>query len=183
MNQIPYIWIEALAWRQVLAHLDFTAHIRHDQHPNMAPRLIALEEHFDTGLFPSDALHQNMPSHLTNKLHDLGQDRVKQLDAGSCSMQVLSHIGSWGEVEQYVKSNDRLAAACREFPERFAGFAQLPMHDPEAAVAELERSVKDLGFVGALLNNHNSDGSMYDEKKYWPVFERAVELDVPGMHL
>ncbi|KAK5162858.1 uncharacterized protein LTR77_011115 [Saxophila tyrrhenica] len=144
----------------------------------MAP-LIALEEHFDTSLFPSDALHENLPSHLTERLHDLGEGRIKNLDAGKTSLQVLSHIGCWTPVKECVESNDRLAAACRQYPDRFAGFAQLPMQDPQAAVKELERTVRELRFVGALLNNHTEDGSMYDDQKFWPVFERAVELDVP----
>lgn len=145
----------------------------------MAPRLIALEEHFDTGLFPSDALHDNLPAHLHEKSHDLGEERVKNLDAGSISMQVLSHIGCWTPVDKCIESNDKLAAACKSYPTRFAGFAQLPMQEPQAAVAELERTVENLGFLGALVNNHTEDGSMYDDPKFWPVFERAVELDVP----
>lgn len=145
----------------------------------MAPPLIALEEHFDTGLFPSDALHDNLPSHIGDRLHDLAESRVKDLDAGSISLQVLSHIGCWTPIKACIESNDRLAAACKRSPSRFAGFAQLPMQDPQAAAAELERTVKELGFVGALLNNHTEDGSMYDDQKFWPVFERAVELDVP----
>lgn len=53
------------------------------------------------------------------------------------------------------------------------------MQNPRAAAEELERTVKQHGFVGALVNNHCEDGSMYDDEKFWPVFERAVELDVP----
>lgn len=145
----------------------------------MVPPLLTLEEHFDTGLFPSDALHDNMPAHLTAKMHDLGSGRIKDMDAGSVALQVLSHIGCWTPVDQCIESNDRLAAACKQYPTRFAAFAQLPMQDPAAAVAELDRTVKDLGFVGALINNHTEDGSTYDDPRFWPVFARAVELDVP----
>jgi len=49
---------------------------------------------------------------------------------------------------------------------------------PLAAAAELARCVQDLGFVGALLDNH-LDGEFYDAAKFWPVFEKAQELDVP----
>lgn len=51
--------------------------------------------------------------------------------------------------------------------------------DPSAAADELERTVKQYGFLGALINNTSDDGSMYDDEKFWPVFERAVQLDVP----
>lgn len=54
----------------------------------------------------------------------------------------------------------------------------LPMHEPPAAADELQRCIKTHGFVGALINNH-VNGKFYDDPTYWPVFERAVELDVP----
>ena len=145
----------------------------------MVPPLIALEEHFDTKLFESDLLHDNLPAQLQDQLRDIGPHRIEALDAGKVSIQVLSHIGSVTPVKECIKSNDLLAAACRQYPGRFAGFAQLPMQDPEAAVAELERTIGEHGFVGALINNHCGDGTMYDDKKLWPVFEKAVSLDVP----
>ncbi|TKA83656.1 hypothetical protein B0A55_00441 [Friedmanniomyces simplex] len=76
------------------------------------------------------------------------------------------------------QANDELAAACDQHPKRFAGFAILPMLDPPAAAAELERSVRTHGFLGALVNN-TTDGIFYDDEKYWPTFERAAQLDVP----
>jgi len=54
----------------------------------------------------------------------------------------------------------------------------LPMSNPIGAAAELERCIKELGFAGALVNNH-LDGQFYDDPKFWPVFEKAVELDIP----
>lgn len=145
----------------------------------MAPPLIALEEHFDTGLFKADDLHDNLPPHLHEKLHDLGDKRVKDLDNGKCGLQVLSHVGGPTPVKECIESNNKLAAACKEHPNRLAGWANLPMQEPEAAVKELDRAVKELGFVGALLNNHTETGELYDDEKFWPVFERAAELDVP----
>ena len=52
------------------------------------------------------------------------------------------------------------------------------MSDPTAAADEPSRSVKQLGFVGALINNHDQ-GRFYDNETYWPLFARAQELDVP----
>jgi predicted TIM-barrel fold metal-dependent hydrolase len=51
------------------------------------------------------------------------------------------------------------------------------MNEPGTAANELERCVKDHGFVGALVDNH-LDGEFYDNKRFWPVFEKAEELDV-----
>ena len=52
-----------------------------------------------------------------------------------------------------------LAAEVRKRPARFAAFAALPMQDPEAATAELTRCVKELGFVGALVNGFSQAGT------------------------
>ena len=52
------------------------------------------------------------------------------------------------------------------------------MSDPTAAADELTRSVKQLGFVGALINNHDQ-GHFYDNETYWPFFAQAQNLNVP----
>ena len=52
------------------------------------------------------------------------------------------------------------------------------MNEPAAAAQELERCVKTLGFVGALVNNHEK-GRFYDDEFFWPVFSQCQELDVP----
>ena len=57
------------------------------------------------------------------------------------------------------KANDVLAENVRKRPARFAGFAALPMQDPEAAIAELTRCIKELGFVGALVNGFSQIGT------------------------
>lgn len=147
----------------------------------MVPPIISLEEHFDSKILKaSDDLHANLPNHLQERLQDLGELRINDLDSGGVSLQIISHIGVLDTpVEGCIQANDKLAAACRRHPDRFKGFATLPMQDPHAAAEELQRTVKEYGFVGALINNTCEDGAMYDDEKYWPVFERAVELDVP----
>ena len=146
----------------------------------MSPSLITLEEHFDSQLFNvEDELHANLPTQLSQKLQDIDAGRLKDMDSGNVSLQVLSHIGVGTPIDDCKKANDNLAAACRKHPSRLAGFASLPMQDPPAAADELERTVKDHGFLGALINNHLEDGTRYDDEKFWPVFERAVALDVP----
>ena len=55
-------------------------------------------------------------------------------------------------VETARKANDRIARWIARHPDRYAGLAALPMQDPAAACAELERSVNELGFKGALVN-------------------------------
>lgn len=74
--------------------------------------------------------------------------------------------------------NDDPAAAVSRHPTRLAGFALLPMMEPAAAAQELERCVKGLGFVGALVDAY-LDGQFYDDERFWVIFEKAQELDVP----
>ncbi|KAJ6781195.1 hypothetical protein PWT90_05972 [Aphanocladium album] len=145
--------------------------------------LITLEEHFasQTVITSSDeakAHYAHFPPHILGKLTDLDATRVADLDKGHVSLQVVSHgPGNVGAAICADVNND-LAAAVKRNPTRLAGFAMLPMREPEAAAAELERCVKELGFVGALIENH-LDGVFYDAESFWPVFARAQELDVP----
>src|SRR5260370_39772967 len=84
-----------------------------------------------------------------------------------------------GEVVRVGReANDQLAAAVAAHPDRFAGFATLPMTDPEAAADELERVVRSLGFKGAMING-TTHGRFLDDASFLPILERAVALDVP----
>jgi len=74
--------------------------------------------------------------------------------------------------------NDALAEACARHPDRYRGFAHLPMLAPEAAAIELERSVKQLGFHGVLVNGA-TDGLFLDHPSFDPILERAAALDLP----
>ena len=75
-------------------------------------------------------------------------------------------------------ANERLYETMKKHPTRFEGFAALPTADPQASADELERTVKKLGFKGAMIHGHQQ-GSFLDDKKYWVIWERAVALDVP----
>jgi predicted TIM-barrel fold metal-dependent hydrolase len=74
--------------------------------------------------------------------------------------------------------NDHLAAAIAKHPDRFAGFAVLPMQNPEACAEELRRTVRELRFVGALVNG-TCDGRFLDDPGYDALLAASVELDVP----
>jgi predicted TIM-barrel fold metal-dependent hydrolase len=151
--------------------------------------IIALEEHyFDTAWNDAfDPAHHTArpPSPFIKRMADLGDGRLKDLDAAGIDIQVLSHAppGSQGlrpdaAVAWTRAANDRLHEAVQRHPTRFAGFASLPTSDPAAAADELERTVKHLGFKGGMLHSL-TEGPFLDEKMYWPIFERAAALDVP----
>ncbi|WP_231187857.1 amidohydrolase family protein [Haladaptatus sp. DYF46] len=85
----------------------------------------------------------------TDRLRDLGEGRLTEMDEGGMDVQVVSHtqLGSaemtaeeW--VELAKDANDELADAVAAHPDRFVGFATLPMADPDAAVSELERAAR-----------------------------------------
>lgn len=151
----------------------------------MSLPVISLEDHFCPAIMRERASLQKevsgFPKHVVDALYDTGPRRLEDMSAGHVSIQVMSHgPGATSEAIDYVRAaNDELAAACRSQPQRYAGFAALPMGDPAAAAAELERCVTQLGFVGALLDSHLADGRFFDHRRFWPVFEAAQRLDVP----
>jgi predicted TIM-barrel fold metal-dependent hydrolase len=149
--------------------------------------VIALEEHY---------LDEEIASHFTGldarrapdmekRLLDLGELRLKEMDEARIDVQVLSHQAPSSQklpadvaVAVTRRANNRLAAVIAAHPTRFAGFAALPTADPEAAADELERSVTELGFKGAMIHGL-ADGVFVDAKRFWPIFARAEKLDVP----
>ena len=87
-------------------------------------------------------------------------------------------------VEVARRSNDTLAAEVAHNPGRFAGFAGLPMQDPEAAARELTRCVTELGFKGAMANCFTqrdvADSAVYYElPEFRPFWATVAELEVP----
>lgn len=123
-------------------------------------------------------------SSMLDKLSDT-DDRVKQLDAVGVTVQVLSYpiagadLLPPGEGLQLARDvNDNIARRIAAHPGRYAGFANLPLTDPEASADELERAVIQLGFKGALVNGA-TEGRYLDDPSFEPVLRRAESLDVP----
>ena len=137
----------------------------------------------------ADPLIQRGIAAVEAKLLDVGEGRLAAMDACGIDMQVLSlsaltfaAIQGERDTAQAIslarQANDYLAEQVRRHPDRFAGFAALPLQDPKAAADELERAVTQLGFKGALVNGH-TNGEYLDERKFWGVWERAEQLGVP----
>src|SRR5258708_18413861 len=112
---------------------------------------------------------------LEAQLADLGQDRLRDMDEGGITQQIIS--ASMPGADQlegnngiaFAKlTNDRLADAVRSYPDRFGGFAHLPMCSPQAAADELERAVRDLGFHGAMING-TTKGRFFDDPHFAPL--------------
>jgi predicted TIM-barrel fold metal-dependent hydrolase len=157
-------------------------------------KIIALEEHFilprEERDLPPGANRGNDREKLLGidtvaELLDLGERRLAAMDAAGIDVQVLSHnqpgcqaLAGAAAIDTAREVNDRLYAAAKAHPDRFAGLAALPTADPPAAVRELDRAISRLGFKGAMINGRSGD-SFLDEKKFWCIFECAEGLDVP----
>ncbi len=122
---------------------------------------------------------------LVEQLTDVGDGRISQMDAAGVDVAVLSLTApgleqlAAAEAVPFVRdTNDYLADAIRKNPHRLRGFAALPTADPPAAADELERVVRDHGFVGAELNGH-CRGRRFDDEFFWPILECAEALGVP----
>jgi hypothetical protein len=144
------------------------------------PYAMVLERMKKSGQFSGDS-KTGFPAGI----FDLGAGRIALMDAAGIDVQVLSHATPSAEGlepslarELTSEANDAVATAISKYPDRFLGFATLPMLDPAAAVREFERTVRDLNFVGALINGQ-VNGRYLDDKFFWPVFECAESLGVP----
>ena len=71
--------------------------------------------------------------------------------------------------------NDEVRDLVRERPDRFKGFAILPMQDVPRAIAELDRAVNVLGLVGAMIGDH-VNGTTYDDVHFGPFWKAAEEM-------
>lgn len=151
---------------------------------------IALEEHYATqALFDAPTANvqfdlRSFPQ-LKAQLFDLDAGRIAAMDAAAIDLQVLSlmapgleQLDAADAITIARDANDRLGTAVQQHPTRFAGFAALPSPAPEAAAAELERTVQVYGFKGAQISGHIR-GRYLDDHFFWPILERAEALQVP----
>ncbi|WP_369049956.1 amidohydrolase family protein [Burkholderia gladioli] len=155
---------------------------------------IALEEHFaiaetiedSAGFVPPDDWVE-----LRGRLLDIQERRLAEMDRAGIELMVLSlnapAVQAIRDPRQAVelarRANDYLAEQVARRPDRFRAFAALPMQVPEQAIREAERCVRELGFVGALVNGFSEaeDGAelYYDLPRYRPLWAALEALEVP----
>jgi predicted TIM-barrel fold metal-dependent hydrolase len=156
---------------------------------------IGFEEHFaieDTigdsaGFLPDECWPE-----LKSRLLDIHDRRLRLMDENGMEMMILSlnapavqarHDAQIAK-ELSKKANDFLAEQVVKQPDRFQALAALPLQDPEFASEELQRCVKQLGFIGALVNGFSQIGSArsaiyYDLPQYRGFWAVVEDLDVP----
>lgn len=156
---------------------------------------IALEEHFAIDETLSDSagyLGEEVWPELSSRLMDIHEKRLRLMDEYGIGVMILSlnapavqAIHDRARADEIARrSNDFLAEQIVKRPDRFQGFAALAMQDPDMASRELERCVKDLGFVGALVNGFSQidepeTAVYYDLPQYRPFWSVLDSLDVP----
>jgi aminocarboxymuconate-semialdehyde decarboxylase len=110
--------------------------------------------------------------------------RLKDMDAAEVDVQVLSNTPQTFLYDQEAGltattaalQNDQIARLVKARPDRFMGMATLPMQDPERAIAELTRAVRELGLVGAQIGSH-IEGKNLDDPGLAPFWATVAELD------
>ena len=150
---------------------------------------IALEEHFlSPGLIEywrptMTEVPRERGEYFFQCLTDFGEQRLQGMDQAGIARSVLSIAGPGVQIERDAakavrnarESNDFLAQEIAKRPDRYSGFAHLPMQDAKAAAAELERCLRDLKFCGAMINGH-THGQYLDAPELYPFWERADAL-------
>ena len=133
-----------------------------------------------------DELRESIETNQLKKMNERGSDLTIFSPRASF---MAHHIGDF-------QTSSTWAAICNElchrvsalFPERFVGAAMLPQSpgvDPASCIPELERCVKDYGFVGINLNPDPSGGHWTSppltDRHWYPIYEKMVEYDIPAM--
>ena len=154
-----------------------------DIHAHISPegliRALSEGRHWH-GIEPGELLpiHQYTPRTMWTP-----EQRVQEMDQLGVDVHVLSTNSFLYFYERDAAATVSMARECNDYvsqltwdhPDRFAGFATLPMQDVAASVAELERSVGTLGLKGAMIGDH-VNGSTYDDPAFLPLWKAAEAL-------
>ena len=117
-------------------------------------------------------------------LLELSEGRLARMDKAGVDFAQISLTSPGaeffdGETARNIasNSNDVLAAAIKEHPDRFGGYITLAVKDPEWSIDEIDRAV-ELGLWGWFTQS-NFNGSYLDERKYWPILEKCEKMNMP----
>lgn len=156
-------------------------------------RIITLEEHVTFPELTAQIPRAEMQAYslgqspfikkLAPILADVNGDRLASMDKNGISLQVLSVVGAGADLLDAgsgpafaKKYNDALANSMAMHPDRFAAFAHLPTTNPAAAADELERTIKEYNFKGALINGLTQN-LFLDNPIFEPLLQRAEQLN------
>ncbi|MEJ0025052.1 MAG: amidohydrolase family protein [Rhizomicrobium sp.] len=174
--------------------------------------IIDCHGHYTTAPAPHDAFRQAQiaalkdPAAAPKELPKISDDQIRDsLEGAQLKLQrargtdvtifsprasaMAHHIGNEETSKVWSRlCNDLIGRVCGLYPENFVGVCQLPQSPgvpPANSAAELERCVKELGFIGCNLNPDPSGGYWTSppltDRHWYPLYEKMVELDVPAM--
>ena len=157
-------------------------------------RIIGLEEHVALPVLLDAWARVGVPQipqlgygdePFAQRLRDVADRRLTDMDDQGIDVQVLSlaspgvqNLTAADAVTVAREANNALAEIVNGNPERFQAFAAIPTPAPEAAAAELERAVTQLGFRGAML--YGRTGTLLaDAPEFDDLYSTAERLRVP----
>jgi aminocarboxymuconate-semialdehyde decarboxylase len=121
---------------------------------------------------------------ITPHFYDL-EDRIRTMEATGVRMHALSltqPMVYWADDELglnlCIAFNDAASQAHRRHPDRFIGFACLPLQNPNLALEELERVARLPGIRGVYMATVVRDRELSD-RSFFPIYERAADLGLP----
>ena len=143
-------------------------------------RIITIEEHWTTEALDralraqspgvrDESLALNDFGEVPSRLPDIGPARIEAMDAAGIDVQILSLAppGTGGlpapeATELSRDANDQMSAAAGRYPARLRAMTTLPLSDPDAALAELERTARDPAHVGIMAYGRSGDRPLDD---------------------
>src|SRR5713101_757975 len=154
-------------------------------HERNIVRLIALEEHLATAHLIDQVWGSLLPDNLANALMDVGERRLRVMDAAGIDVQVLSAAAPGPQTAPVDQAadlaaalNDQCAQTMAAHPDRFQALAALPTQVPAAAAVEARRAITELGFCGLIINGHTG-GRFLDAPEFDELLGAIEELNVP----
>lgn len=132
----------------------------------------------------SDAVNRELFARIGTKLHAIAE-HLRDMDAAGIDVQAISplpgqliYIAPPDAARDAARlTNDGIAAAVAQHPDRFVGMGLLPLQAPELAVAEMRRCIRELGLRGIEIPSHVA-GRELSEPQFRPVLAAAEELGV-----
>jgi predicted TIM-barrel fold metal-dependent hydrolase len=111
------------------------------------------------------------------RVMDQFEDYVQVICLPNPPLEVLGSPDVTSKLAQIA--NDGMAEYVAKYPDRFPGFiASLSLSNPDAALIELERAIKDLKAVGVQFFS-NANGAPLDLPEFEPLFAKMADFDLP----
>ncbi|MEG3081138.1 amidohydrolase family protein [Halomonas sp. 5021] len=149
---------------------------------------IATEETYTTEeLIALNAINDQHVEYLRETgLAELGPGRIGAMDKAGINVQILSahtpgvqNVPGQEGIDFAYRLNKMIAdGPMATYPGRYQAYATLPLQNPEASADELERAVREDGFLGAMTNGFIGN-KFLDHPDFEPLLARAEALDVP----